>query len=202
MRPLLLLLPFGLSLLSVRVPDIAFSACCSAPTACRGISKWQFWVFRLFDCSVYRSDSFSLSPSSAPLTVTTFHIFGIGIFVLAAHVSSSLAIFVGCICNRLIKWGEKGKGKGWLDKSANNGCDKQRGYSPDMTCKRHFKVAEFCSNQRRFFVLQSLKVYALYTLYILYIFPPPFSLQTLPRRTTWSSQQPWSSQCNLQHRHR
>lgn len=57
LRPLLLLLPFGLSLLSVRVPDIAFSACCSAPTACRGISKWQFWVFRLFDCSVYRSDS-------------------------------------------------------------------------------------------------------------------------------------------------
>lgn len=91
LRTLLLLLPFGLSLLSVRVPDIAFSACCSAPTACRGISKWQFWVFRLFDCSVYRSDS---TPLPAPLNVTTFHIFGIGIF----RFGCARVEFIGNFC--------------------------------------------------------------------------------------------------------
>lgn len=84
-------------------------------------------------------------------------------------MSSSLAIFVGCICNRLIKWGKERKGKG-IRGVANNGCDKQREYSVVKACKRHFKVTEFCSNQRGFFVLISLC--AIYTLYILYIVPP------------------------------
>lgn len=173
---------------------------CSASTACRGISKWQFWVFRLFDCSACPTDSLPFPLPFSPLSswlLQHFTFSALAFFVLAAHVSSSLAIFVGCICNRLIKWGKERKGKG-IRGVANNGCDKQREYSVVKACKRHFKVTEFCSNQRGFFVLISLCV--IYTLYILYIFP--FSLQSLAHPTTWSSQQPWSSQCNLQHRHR
>lgn len=96
-------------LLSVRVPDIAFSA------ACRGISKWQFSVFHFFRFSTC---STLLLPLPSPACLVCYNISQLQHWYFRfgcararpseCRVSSSLAIFVGCICNRLIKMGQMG----------------------------------------------------------------------------------------------